>query len=147
MKLRKKARNSALFAYGNKIADGIAERDAALKNMKNDAISATAQRQTEITSAQAKAFEEAGTTNDPLIVEGTGTNGAIGVNMADEDLQYLRDIAQRDFINKFSTATLAPNISVKFGDVHETADAEKVAGRIRKILQEEIATAAEGAYV
>ena len=66
--------------------------------------------------------------------------------MSDEDLRYLRDIAERDYINKFSTATLAPNIQVSFGDVHETADADKVAGRIKQILQEEIAMTAEGAY-
>lgn len=87
-----------------------------------------------------------GTGSNPLVVEGTGSNGKIDVNMADEDLQYLRDIAERDYINKFSTATLAPNITVTFGDIHEEADADKVAGRIKKILQEEIAMASEGVY-
>ncbi|WP_291650040.1 tape measure protein [Clostridium sp.] len=87
-----------------------------------------------------------GTSSNPLAVEGTGKDGAVDVDMADEDLQYLRDIAEREYINKFSTATLAPNIQITFGDVHEEADADKVAGRIKKILQEEIATASEGEY-
>jgi tape measure domain-containing protein len=87
-----------------------------------------------------------GTASDPITVKGTGNNGKVEVDMSDEDLKYLRDIAEREYINKFSTATLAPNIQISFGDVHETADANKVAGRIRKILQEEIAMAAEGAY-
>lgn len=82
----------------------------------------------------------------PLIVEGRGNNGTVEVNMADEDLQYLRDIAERDYINQFSTATLAPSIQMTFGDIHEEADANKVAGSIKRILQEEIATAAEGVY-
>lgn len=73
-------------------------------------------------------------------------NGNVKVEMAEEDLKYLRDIAQREYINKFTTATLAPNIQISFGDVHETADADKIAKRIRKILQEEIAVAAEGSY-
>ena len=85
-----------------------------------------------------------GSTSNPITVKGTGKNGAVDVSMEDEDLQYLRDIAEREYINKFSTATLAPNVSIQFGDVHEEADAEKVAGRIKKILQEEIAIAAEG---
>jgi hypothetical protein len=77
----------------------------------------------------------------------TGIDGGkVEVDMSDEDLKYLRDIAERDYINKFTTATLAPNVQITFGDVHETADADKVAGRIRKILQEEIAMAAEGVY-
>lgn len=85
-----------------------------------------------------------GTQSNPLSVKGTGNGGTIDVDMADEDLQYLRDIAERDYINKFSTATLAPNIQISFGDVHQEADADKVAGRIKKILQEEIAIASEG---
>lgn len=87
-----------------------------------------------------------GTQSNPMAVEGTGKDGAVDVDMADEDLQYLRDIAEREYVNKFSTATLAPNIQISFGDVHEEADADKVAGRIKKILQEEIALASEGVY-
>jgi len=82
----------------------------------------------------------------PVKVKGTGKNDSVKVDMADEDLQYLRDIAEREYINKFSTATLAPNIQITFGDVHEEADADKVAGRIQKILREQIAIAGEGAY-
>jgi len=87
-------------------------------------------------------MSEFGTSQNPLHV----TSDKLKVDMSDEDLKYLRDIAEREYVNKFSTATLAPNISISFGDVHETADADKVAGRIRKILQEEIAMAAEGSY-
>ena len=91
-------------------------------------------------------FSEFGTQANPVTVKGTGSGGKVKVDMADEDLKYLRDLAQREYINKFTTATLAPNIQISFGDVHETADADKVAKRIRKILQEEIAMAAEGSY-
>lgn len=87
-----------------------------------------------------------GTSGNPLTVKGTGTNDSVNVDMSDEDLSYLRDLAERDYINKFNTATLAPNIQVTFGDVHEEADVEKVEKRIKKILQEEIALAAEGDY-
>jgi len=83
--------------------------------------------------------------NGTLPVSGKN-GGKVEVDMSDEDLKYLRDIAEREYINKFSTATLAPNITITFGDVHQEADADKVAGRIRKILQEEIAMAAEGSY-
>ena len=83
---------------------------------------------------------------DPITVNGTAENNSVEVNMENEDIKYLRDIAERDYINKFSTNTLAPNVAISFGDVHQEADADKVAGRIKMILQEEIATAAEGAY-
>lgn len=90
--------------------------------------------------------EEKGTGYDPTVVKGIGSGGKLEVDMSKEDLQYLRDIAEREYINKFSTATLAPNVTIKFGNIHKEADANQVAGRIKKILQEEIATAAEGAY-
>ncbi len=127
-----------------------------LENAKYDAKMRNSTRQLEIDIAKQNAADRAAGINSgydfsdfgnaPMTVVGTGANGGVKVNMADEDLKYLRDIAERDYINKFSTATLAPAIQVTFGDVHETADANKVAGRIRRILQEEIATAAEGAY-
>lgn len=85
-----------------------------------------------------------GTTNDPATVKGTGKNDSVEVDMSDEDLKYLRDIAEREYINKFSSTTLAPNISVEFGDVKETADVDKVAKRITTILREQIAIAGEG---
>ena len=48
--------------------------------------------------------------------------------MADEDLKYLRDIAQKSIlINSVLQHWL--NITVKFGDVHETADANKLYGK------------------
>lgn len=82
-----------------------------------------------------------GTSQNPLNVEGN-----VKVKMSDEDLRYLRDIAERDFINKFSTATLAPNVTFNFGDIHETADFEVIRGEIEQLMREEIALAAEGSY-
>lgn len=82
---------------------------------------------------------------EPISVEGTGKNNGVKVDMSDEDLRYLQDIAERDFINKFSTATIAPAISVNFGDVHETADTDVIAKRIQQILREEISMVGEGA--
>lgn len=83
---------------------------------------------------------------DPTIVEGTGTGGAVKVDMSDEDLRYLRDIAEREYINKFSTATLAPNVAFTFGDIHEEADVNKLKGTLEMMMREEIAMAAEGKY-
>jgi hypothetical protein len=42
--------------------------------------------------------------------------------------------------------TIAPNISITFGDVREMADVNQVAKHLRKILQEEMAICAEGVY-
>jgi len=87
-----------------------------------------------------------GTTGNPTTVQGTGSNGSVVTDIEDEDLGYLRDMAERDYIANVATNTLAPNISVSFGDVHETADANQLFGRIQTILQEQIAVAPEGVY-
>ena len=98
----------------------------------------------DITSGLGFDMSEFGTPSNPVSVEGIGKNGAVEVDMADEDLKYLRDIAEREYINKFSTKTLAPQISVQFGDVRETADVDQVAKRIGRILKEQIEIAGEG---
>jgi tape measure domain-containing protein len=89
------------------------------------------------------------TSNDlsAYMVDGSlPVTGKVDIKMSDEDLKSLKDIAERDYINKFSTATLAPRIQVTFGDVHEEADVNKLYSRVKKILHEGIATAAEGSY-
>lgn len=77
-------------------------------------------------------------------------NGALPVtgkvDISEEDLKYLKDIAEREYINKYSTTTLAPNIRISFGNVTKEADVDKIAGRIEKILKEQIAIAAEGSH-
>jgi hypothetical protein len=83
--------------------------------------------------------------NESIPVSGPN-GGNVPVDVAEDDVQYLKDIAERDYINKYSSATLAPNIQVSFGDVKETADADKLAQHIQYILQEQIAIVAEGAY-
>jgi tape measure domain-containing protein len=84
---------------------------------------------------------------DDLFGKGNSTIGEIkgDVKVNEEDIKLLRDVAERDAINKIST--LAPNIQVSFGDVKETADVNGVANRIKEILAEQIAMSAEGAYV
>lgn len=90
--------------------------------------------------------DDKGTAYDPTVVKGLGSNGKVKVDMSNEDLKYLRDIAERDYINKFSTATLAPNVHISFGDVHETADINKLKGSLEQMMREEIAVAAEGVF-
>lgn len=66
------------------------------------------------------------------------------INIEQEDIKLLRDVAETEVVNKFTQLT--PNISVSFGDVHETADVENLKDRIVQMLQEEISLSAEGSY-
>lgn len=83
----------------------------------------------------------------PVSVKGTGTDGAVKVNIADQDLQYLRDLAEKQYINKFSTAVLSPKLSVSFtGNVGDKNDQQQLFSTMGKMLREELATASEGYY-
>lgn len=97
-------------------------------------------------NAFSDALDNFGKGSSPISVEGKGKNKKVEVDMADEDLQYLRDIAERDYINKFSTATLAPNVTFNISDIKETADVNKLKGTLEMMMREEIAVAAEGVY-
>lgn len=68
----------------------------------------------------------------------------LDVAVDQDDIKYIQDLAERDYIAKFGTATLAPNITVSFGDIHETVNANQVKGHVERILREEIAMVAEG---
>ncbi|WFR57279.1 tape measure protein [Anaerocolumna sp. AGMB13025] len=84
--------------------------------------------------------------NNNTPIPGTDPNSSVNVKMSEDDLAYLKEIAEQDNISKVKTNTLAPNISIQFGDVRETADVNKIVARIREILQNQIAVASEGGY-
>lgn len=64
--------------------------------------------------------------------------GKIGeVELTDEDIKMLKDIASTKFINKFTT--LQPNMSVTFGDVHEKADINELMDAIETMTEQALA--------
>ena len=88
-----------------------------------------------------------GTSSNPATVKGTGADGTMKVNIADQDLQYMRDLAEKQYINKFSTAVLSPKLNVSFsGNVGDKNDQKQIYSTISRMLKEELATAAEGYY-
>lgn len=66
------------------------------------------------------------------------------INIADEDIQLMRDLAEIKSIQNI--ITLTPQVS--FGDTHirEEADINTIISRIEKSVEDEITRSAEGAY-
>ena len=59
-----------------------------------------------------------GTSGNPAAVKGTGKNGSMNVKLEDEDIDYLRELSERDYVARIAQNTLAPNIQVTFtGDI------------------------------
>ena len=88
-----------------------------------------------------------GSAGNPATVKGSGAGGSLNVSLAEEDIDYLRQLAERDYVARIAQNTLAPNIRVEFsGPINQTADVNAVASRIGQILRDEIETAPEGLY-
>lgn len=61
------------------------------------------------------------------------------VDISEEDLKLLRDMAARDYLLQLQTIT--PVANVTFGDVRETADVGKIVEVIEQMVDEQMATA------
>lgn len=156
----KQARAADLAAYQDQINSQIAERDAALDAMKAEANAATAQREAEIAAAKAEAAAangESGSTEPDWSAYADSGNGDIGnvdhvgsvgsidedVNIAEEDLKFLRDVAEMRYVQNF--VTLTPTVAVD-AKISEKVDVDEVVNRIETRLETEFEAAAEGVY-
>ena len=71
------------------------------------------------------------------------TKGAL--EMGEEDLKYLRDIAQRDTVNRYTTASVVVNQN-NTNNISGEMDVDGVIGRLNDGMDEAIAIAAEGKH-
>lgn len=62
--------------------------------------------------------------------------GSKEVDISDEDLKMLKDIATRDYMLNYKHIT--PNVNIQFGDVKETADINAIKDELDKMMQEEL---------
>jgi len=134
----KQARAADLAAYQDQINSQIAERDSALSAMKAEARAATAQREAEIAAAN----------TDPGDIGNVDRVGSVGsidedVNIADEDLKFLRDVAEMRYVQNF--VTLTPTVAVD-AKISEKVDVDEVVDKIERRLETEFEAAAEGVY-
>ena len=86
----------------------------------------------------------AGTMKTPDI----GKVGEVGkinsdVNIADEDLQLMKDVAEMRYVQNF--VTLTPTVAMN-AQVSERVDIDELTGRVADVLIEEVAAGAEGVY-
>ena len=147
----KQARAADLAAYQDQINSQIAERDSALSAMKAEARAATAQREAEIAAAGNGSTEpdwSAYANTDPGDIGNVDRVGSVGsidedVNIADEDLKFLRDVAEMRYVQNF--VTLTPTVAVD-AKISEKVDVDEVVDKIERRLETEFEAAAEGVY-
>lgn len=89
-------------------------------------------------------FDGIGTGGNPATVKGTGAGGAVKVEN-EEDIEWMRKLAERDYVARIAQNTLAPNIKVEFsGPVTKEADTDGVMSRVVEQLKDAIASGPEG---
>lgn len=150
----KQARADALNQYEADIKAAQAERDATYSAAKQELADATAQLSETYANARAEAAQansDAGVSDwdtdqyDVGNVDSVGSVGSIesDVNIADEDLKFLRDVAEMRYVQNF--VTLTPTVAVD-ARISEKVDADEVVTKIEKKLEDEFTAAAEGVY-
>ena len=150
----KQARADALNQYEADIKAAQAERDATYSAAKQELADATAQLFETYDNARAEAAQansDAGASEwntdqyDVGNVDSVGSVGSIesDVNIADEDLKFLRDVAEMRYVQNF--VTLTPTVAVD-AQISEKVDVDEVVERIESKLEDEFTAAAEGVY-
>lgn len=80
-----------------------------------------------------------GTEDDPIHTEVDND-----INIADEDLKLLRDVAEARYVQNF--VTLTPTVQVTGNTINEKVDVNSVVNEIEYRLESEFAASAEGVY-
>lgn len=151
----KRAREADLQNFKNNIEAGMAARDAALSQMKYDAITATAQRQAEINAMRAEtAAKEANTgfsfdydnmMNNIADIAGNTARMADSMEISEESLEYMRDLAEQQAINRFTTAEI--NIEMNNENhINSELDLDGIVAHLEDKVYETMVIAAEGVH-
>lgn len=154
----KNARNNELANYRSELEANAKAREASLNQMKADARAATAERQAEIDAAKVGSNDGSsldsfnfGSTLDG-IYGNTGDIASSNAQMADalsaseEDLKYLRDIAERETINRY---TIVDGITIEQTNnntISSDMDIDGVMEKWNTDFTEILETAAEGVH-
>ena len=158
----RQSRESELSAYKNEMEAKAAERDSKLEAMKNELADATknlsnlyavskneatkkAEDETSFLEASANDAvykDMINAAGNPTIKGGELDKIRDDISITDEDIKLLKDVAQTEFINKYTT--LRPEMSVQFGDVRETADVAKILETLEEMVEEAYASVLVG---
>ncbi|QNO15330.1 hypothetical protein HYG86_11410 [Alkalicella caledoniensis] len=65
---------------------------------------------------------------------------------SEETLKYMRDIAEKEAVNRFTTAELTLNLNNTFGDIHEKADLDGIVTYLEEKFMEALEVGAEGVH-
>lgn len=71
---------------------------------------------------------------------------ADSLDVSEEDLKYLRDLAEREVIDRTVLRDVRIDVSNTFGDIRETADVDGIISRFEEKLEEALFSESEGVF-
>ena len=150
----KSARAADLAAYESELASAKAGRDAHIDSLKAELNSSVDALQTAY--AQAKADAAADSSAEQTALDGIGADTA-GINDSagsaaaslketTEDLKYMRDLAEQEAINRFTTAEVKIDMTGMTNRIDSDMDLDGVLNTLTEGFAEALEVAAEGVH-
>ena len=130
-------------SYSDAYASGAAWGDGVTDKVKNTFSS----KATSIPSANdyANALANSQMATDTANTAKNTAKSASSLSASSEDLKYLRDIADREYVNKFTTAEIKVSM-INQNKINSNMDLDGVAEHLRSRIEEEMNAVAEGEH-
>ena len=150
----KSARAADLAAYESKLASAKAGRDAHIDSLKAELNSSVDALQAAYAQAKADAAADSSaeqTALDSIGADTAGINDSAGRAAASlkettEDLKYMRDLAEQEAINRFTTAEVKIDMTGMTNRIDSDMDLDGVLNTLTEGFAEALEVAAEGVH-
>lgn len=150
----KSARAADLAAYESELARAKAGRDAHIDSLKAELNSSVDALQAAYTQAKADAAADSSaeqTALDGICADTAGINDSAGSAAASlkettEDLKYMRDLAEQEAINRFTTAEVKIDMTGMTNRIDSDMDLDGVLNTLTEGFAEALEVAAEGVH-
>lgn len=150
----KSARAADLAAYESELASAKAERDAHIDSLKAELNSSVDALQAAYAQAKADAAADSSaeqTALDSIGADTAGINDSAGSAAASlkettEDLKYMRDLAEQEAINRFTTAEVKIDMTGMTNRIDSDMDLDGVLNTLTEGFAEALEVAAEGVH-
>lgn len=150
----KSARAADLAAYESELASAKAGRDAHIDSLKAELNSSVDALQAAYTQAKADAAADSSaeqTALDGIGADTAGINDSAGSAAASlkettEDLKYMRDLAEQEAINRFTTAEVKIDMTGMTNRIDSDMDLDGVLNTLTEGFAEALEVAAEGVH-
>ena len=150
----KSARAADLAAYESELASAKAGRDAHIDSLKAELNSSVDALQAAYAQAKADAAADSSAEQTALDSIGADTAGindsagsaAVSLKETTEDLKYMRDLAEQEAINRFTTAEVKIDMTGMTNRIDSDMDLDGVLNTLTEGFAEALEVAAEGVH-